>query len=179
MTEGTPTGDDAFELESRRVIYQTIRSTPGIHFRELLRRTEYAQGTLQYHLKWMVNEGLIERSEDGEFARYYPSGEFEIEDKAVMDALRREYSRRIIAHLAADGPLSTSELAERLGKSASTVSWHLSRLADTGVVTKEREGRTVYYSLTDPHRVVRLFTVHQKSFTDRLLDRLIGLWEEY
>lgn len=179
MTEGASQEDDSLELESRREIYQAVRDTPGIHFRELLRDTEYAQGTLQYHLRWLVDEALLERSEDGEFTRYYPSKKFEPADKAVMDALRREYSRRIIAHLATAGPLSTSELADRLEKSASTTSWHLSRLTGAGVVAKERDGRSVLYSLTDRSRVMRLYTVYQKSFTDRLLDNLLGLWEDY
>ena len=167
------------ELESRREIYGQIDANPGIHFRALLDRLDYAQGTLQYHLRWLADEGLVDVSDDGKYTRYYPSDAFDETDRAVMNALRREYSRRIAAHLAADGPLTTAELSDRIGKARSTVSWHLSNLEDEGLVTKERDGRAVRYSLTDPERVTRLYTIHRKSFTDRLVDRLLGLWDAY
>ena len=167
------------ELDSRRTIYQRIADTPGIHFRALLEELDYAQGTLQYQLRWLADEGLIEASDDGKYTRYYPEADFDEADQTVMNALRREYSRRILAHLLADGPLSTNELSDRIGKANSTVSWHLSNLADADLVTKERDGRSVVYRVSDPDRVAYLYTVHRQSFTDRVVDRLLGLWESY
>ncbi|EFW92609.1 regulatory protein [Haladaptatus paucihalophilus DX253] len=170
---------DEPELESRRVIFGEIRETPGIHFRELLRRHEYAQGTIQYHLRWLEDEGLVESSDDGNFTRYYPAHSFEAADKSTMNALRRTYSRRIIALLASEERLSTAALSERVGKSRSTVSWHLSRLHEEEIVEKERDGRTVLYSLRDPDQVMRLYATYQASFRDRLLDKVLDLWDVY
>lgn len=171
--------EEDLELESRRAIYQQIADSPGIHFRAMLDELDYAQGTLQYQLRWLVDEGLVEESDDGKYTRYYPAADFDEMDQAVMNALRREYSRRILAHLLSDGPLSTNELSDRLEKANSTVSWHLSNLAEADLVTKEREGRSVVYEVRDPDRVKYLYTVHRKSFTDRVVDRLLGLWENY
>ena len=167
------------ELASRRAIYQQVADTPGIHVRALLDDLDYAKGTLQYHLRWLADEGLVDVSEDGQYTRYYPAAEFDEDDRAVMNALRREYSRRILAHLLTDGPLSTSELSDRVGKATSTVSWHLSKLAEAGLVTKQREGRRVAYEVDDPDRVTYLYTIHRQSFTDRVVDRLLGLWDSY
>lgn len=167
------------DLESRRKIFAAVEETPGIHFRHLLEQVDYAQGTLQYHLRRLAEDGLVEASDDGKFTRYYPAGSFTDRDQDVMNALRRKNSRRIIAHLLTDGQLTTQELSERLEKSQSTVSWHLSKLAEVGLVTKEREGRAVHYSLADPDRARYLYIVHQQSFTDTLVDRLLGLWEGY
>ncbi|MFB6170804.1 MAG: winged helix-turn-helix transcriptional regulator [Haloarculaceae archaeon] len=166
-------------LESRREIYQLVEETPGIHFRRLLDHLEYAQGTVQYHLHQLADEGLVEVADDGKFTRYYPAGEFSEADQAVLNALRRTYSRRVIAYLLAEGPLTTSALSDRMEKSPSTVSWHLSKLHDAGLVEKERDGASVYYSLTDPDRARTLYTVYRGSFTDRLVDRLLGLWDSY
>jgi predicted transcriptional regulator len=167
------------ELESRRAIYQEIAATPGSHFRALLDELDYAQGTLQYQLRWLADEGLIDVSEDGKYTRYYPAAEFDDADRTVMNALRREYSRRILAHLLVDGPLSTTELSDRLEKAQSTVSWHLAKLADAGLVTKERDGQRVLYRVSDSDRVRYLYTIHRQSFTDRIVDRLLGLWDSY
>ena len=171
--------DPDLELASRRAIYQQIADTPGVHFRALLDDLEYAQGTLQYHLRWLADEGIVEVSDDGKYTRYYPAAEFDEADRAVMNALRREYSRRILAHLLADGPLSTTELSDRLDKAQSTVSWHLSKLAEAGIVTKERDGRSVAYDVSNPDRVKYLYTVHRRSFTDKVVDRILGLWDSY
>jgi len=171
--------DPDIELASRRAIYQQIADRPGSHFRALLDDLDYAQGTLQYQLRWLADEGLIDVSEDGKYTRYYPAAEFDQADQTVMNALRREYGRRILAHLLADGPLSTTELSDRLAKAQSTVSWHLSNLADAGLVTKERDGQRVLYRVSDPKRVTRLYTTHRQSFTDRIVDRLLGIWDRY
>ncbi|MFB6130027.1 MAG: winged helix-turn-helix transcriptional regulator [Salinigranum sp.] len=170
---------DEPELESRRRIYALVEDNPGIHFRGILDRVDYAQGTLQYHLKHLADDGLVEVSEDGKFTRYYPTDEFTEADQTVMNALRRTYSRRIIAHLLSDGPLTTSDLSDRLDKSSSTISWHLSKLDEAGLLTRERDGVSVYYSLADPDRARYLYTIHRRSFTDQLVDRLLGLWDSY
>jgi len=167
------------ELESRREIFAHIRENPGVHFRAILDVLDYAQGTLQYHLRWLTDEGLVDATEDGNFTRYYATGSFDDADRDVMNALRRERARRILGHLYAEGPLTTTELAARLGKSASTVSWHLAKLEDATLVEKTRDGRAVRYSLADPDRVASLYTVHRNSFTDRIVDRLFDLWETY
>lgn len=172
--------DDAeLELDSRREIYQHVAANPGVHFRGLVSALDYAQGTIQYHLRWLESHDLVTASEDGSYTRYYATGEFDDADRAILNALRREHARRIAAHLAADGALSTADLAERLDRSPSTVSWHLSKLADAGLVMKEQDGRRVEYELRDPDRVKYLYTVYQKSFTDRVVDRLFHLWRSY
>lgn len=171
--------DPELDLESRRAIYQHIVANPGVHFRGLLDALDYAQGTVQYHLRWLEKQGLLEVSDDGKFTRYYSADSFDEVDQLVMNALRREYARRIIAHLLTAGPLTTAQLSDRLGKSPSTVSWHLSKLADAGLVSKERHGRTVAYELADPDRITYLYTIYRKSFTDRVVDRLLDLWDSY
>ncbi|SEQ92834.1 winged helix-turn-helix transcriptional regulator [Natrinema salaciae] len=179
MTDSDPDADPPLELESRRTIYQHVRDNPGSHFRALLADLEYAQGTLQYHLRQLEAQGSLERSDDGKYTRYYPAEEFDAVDQAVMNALRREYARRIVAHLAVEGALSTADLSDRLGRSPSTVSWHLSKLEDADLVTKERQGRSVDYELRDPERVQYLYTIHRRTFTDRVVDRLFDLWDSY
>ena len=168
-----------FDLESRREIFNRVRADPGIHLRGLRDELGYAQGTLQYHLRWLIREGLVASSTDGNHTRYYPSESFDAVDRAVMNALRREVARRVVAYLVAEGPLTTTALSERLEKSPSTVSWHLSKLHDAGVVTRTRAGQSVEYALADRDRVMRLYTVHRRSLTDRLVDNVLGIWDEY
>ena len=49
-----------------------------------------------------------------------------------------------------DGPLSVTEIAERLGLSQPNTSQHLAILRERNVVQTSRSGTTVHYALTSP-----------------------------
>ena len=57
--------------------------------------------------------------------------------------------RILILYALAEKPRYVSELAERLDIPQPTVSRHLKVLRDRSLVTTERNGAAVYYSLTD------------------------------
>lgn len=55
-----------------------------------------------------------------------------------------------------DGEKNVSRLAELVGISESAVSHHMRGLRQTRIVTARRDGKEVYYSITDPH-IMTLF----------------------
>ena len=57
--------------------------------------------------------------------------------------------RIVILYLLAEGPKNVTEIAETLESPQSTVSRHLKVLRERGLVSTEREGATVVYSLPD------------------------------
>jgi DNA-binding transcriptional ArsR family regulator len=57
---------------------------------------------------------------------------------------------RLLAHLA-ESEWCVSELAEALGEGLSTVSQRLRLLRAEGLVRRRRDGRHIYYTLTDKH----------------------------
>jgi len=58
--------------------------------------------------------------------------------------------RLMIIHELREGERSVSELAESLGLKQSNTSQHLAVMRKTGIITRRREGSTVYYSLVNP-----------------------------
>ncbi len=56
-----------------------------------------------------------------------------------------------------DGEKNVSTLAQLVGITESAVSHHMRGLRQTHVVTARRDGKEVYYSITDPH-IITLFT---------------------
>jgi ArsR family transcriptional regulator len=52
-----------------------------------------------------------------------------------------------------DGEKNVGTLAELVGITESAVSHHLRGLRQTHIVTARRDGKEVYYSITDPHLV--------------------------
>jgi ArsR family transcriptional regulator len=58
-------------------------------------------------------------------------------------------NRILILYTLADTPFNVSDLAKAIELPQSTVSRHLKILRDRGMVTAQREGQSVFYSLTD------------------------------
>jgi ArsR family transcriptional regulator len=71
--------------------------------------------------------------------------------KALADPVRL----RLLSLIAAAGTACSCDLEEPVGKSQSTVSHHLSVLADAGLITKEKVGRWVNCSVV-PERMASL-----------------------
>ncbi len=68
---------------------------------------------------------------------------------SVLSALNNETRLHLILCLSKK-PKSVSEMIAVCGLSQSAVSQHLSKLRLTGLVTTEKRGKTVYYSLVHP-----------------------------
>lgn len=54
------------------------------------------------------------------------------------------------------GPLTVGELVERIGLSQPAISQHLKTLKESDLVTDERRGQEVYYSLNAEHTLTLL-----------------------
>ena len=64
----------------------------------------------------------------------------------LLKALANEQRLMILCHLL-QGPLSVSQLNERVPLSQSALSQHLAVLRESGIVRTERESQTIWYSL--------------------------------
>ena len=74
-----------------------------------------------------------------------------------LKAISQEGRLMILCHLAS-GEKSVTELEELLSARQAAVSQQLSRLRMEGLVSPRREGKTIYYSLSDK-RAVRVLDV--------------------
>ena len=66
---------------------------------------------------------------------------------AVFAALADPTRRRLLDELAADGPLTATELARNYPVSRQAVVKHLGALSTAGLLTSERHGREVRYGV--------------------------------
>lgn len=60
-------------------------------------------------------------------------------------------NRLLVLHaIARSGEVSVSDIATQVGASSQSVSNHLQRMADQGIVATRRDGNRIYYRLVDP-----------------------------
>jgi ArsR family transcriptional regulator len=74
----------------------------------------------------------------------------------VVDSVSRRFRAlgqplrvRLVDHLDRHGESTVQTLADALGTSQQNASRHLNQLAEVGVVSRRRQGRVVWYRLTD------------------------------
>jgi ArsR family transcriptional regulator len=75
--------------------------------------------------------------------------DIEVIQASLLRALASVHRLRII-HLLGTGRVEVHELATELQLPQATVSQHLAAMRSVGLVAATREGRTVWYELTDP-----------------------------
>jgi DNA-binding transcriptional ArsR family regulator len=142
--------DDPLEHETREQLYEFIRDSPGAYLTEISEGTDVKMGTARYHLRILAFENLVTSEEIRGRRRYVPVG---TEWAELEAALHDETTARIVESLAEKGPDSVSGLADRLDRDPSTITHHLDRLAEDGIVERERDGRAVVNKLSDSARI--------------------------
>ncbi|MFA4907327.1 MAG: winged helix-turn-helix transcriptional regulator [archaeon] len=171
--------EDPLALESRNSIYKSISKNPGLHFRELQRRTKLAVGTLQYHLDYLQKNHLVRGEREGKFVRFYSVRAKTIgEETKIMPLLRHESMRHIVLYLMEKQRATNKVIARETGLSPSTVSWHLKKLAESGVIIKKRSGKKSFFSVANKSDVGKLLVHYRKSFLDGLVDGFAEIWKE-
>jgi len=161
-----------FELETRRRIYEQIKKSPGIHFRELERRLQVVVGNLQYHLQYLEKKNLIRASNDEDYVRYF------VKDRSLSETERKiMYFLRILLQLLNNPDLNNKELSQAVGLSPSTISWNLKKLVEAGIIEREKTGRISKFTIIDPSAIAELLICYKESFLDTLVDGFIEMWE--
>ncbi len=91
---------------------------------------------------------------------------------ALLRALSDETRIRILEELRRKKRLTVSEICEKLGRDQSSISHHLSCLRSCGLVSTEKEGRFMVYSLNGRERVAKILELvdeHVKESLEAIL----------
>lgn len=131
---------DPLKNRVRKRVYDAVKGSPGTYTVELARTTRIPRSTVRYHVRILEEEKLIFSEKILGRQRYFPRGTDNIE---LIAALKDEASRSVLAAIHRLEPVSGSHLASDLDRAPSTISYHLSRLTEMGLVEQEHENGAV------------------------------------
>lgn len=168
--------DERLSLSTRKELFDHVKANPGIHFSQLKRDLDMETGLLQYHLGELEDYDVLESEDHQGKRRVFVTRELNEEERAILAVLRYETTRTILLHLLEHGPSRNSEIAEVVGVTPATISWHLSNLVEEEVVEAVEDGRTTRYRVANEELTVQLLVRYRESFVDRAVDRIIDFW---
>lgn len=132
-----------------------INNSPGIRYRELLRATGFSNGVMAYHLKKLEKSKRIKVSRSHRRStRFYPLS-IPARELRVIEFIRRKTARQIVHFLLQNDSRTFKDIVQFTKKVRSTVSWHLSRLREGGII-KVGVGRNQTYRLKNRELVIKV-----------------------
>lgn len=158
---------------TRERVAAHVREDPGVHFNALVRALDVAPGQAQHHLRRLVADGRVAEAALYGRTHYYPP-EYDDWERRALALLRRETAAGVVAHLLEHGERRPATVAEDVGIARSTLSWHVSRLVEAGVVEKRRDG-ALTLALARPEATLCLLDAADPTLPERLVDRFTRL----
>ena len=129
--------------ENRQEILSFVVNNPGTHYRGMKRGLGISRGSLSHHLRLLEKENLIEVQHRGNFKFFYPVGEND--EPRPLTPIQKK-----MVEIISSKPGSTNRsLADMLGKSERSISYHTKNLEDIGAVRPERDGENELHWFVD------------------------------
>jgi predicted transcriptional regulator len=158
-------------------LMQYIDKNPGIRYRELLRLTSLANGVLTYHLKLLERSSLINVDRKKIRTTRYYTVNISREESDLIGYFRNDIVKQIIVFILEHELCTFDEIVERIKKSPSTMSWHLKRLKDAGIISVYY-GKYQLYKVTNREIVAEVLYKYKESFAARIIDNYTEMIDE-
>lgn len=187
------------DIKNRQEIYAFIVRYPGVHLRKICKELKSTDSTIRYHLKCLKKSGLIEEKNENGYSRFFCTELKKSKDEIkLIHALRQKTRMQIILFLLISTCSSKKEISKNLDKDFKTITFHLKKLEDVGLIEKtktsdkllitnfkesnfmesNKNGREEFYVLKDPYLTYNIINKHRnKLFDNGTSDDLLKFFE--
>jgi DNA-binding transcriptional ArsR family regulator len=143
-------GQEILEHPGRAEVYERVKANPGINFVQLSGQVAFGASTLNYHLRVLERNEYIASVKDGRYLRFFDraAGTYAGAKKVQVSALRNTTTAAMARHIRDHPGIAQCDLASAFGVTASTVNWHMTRLAGAGLVERTRDAHYTRYYLS-------------------------------
>ena len=133
--------EDVLENENRNKIIDLILTEPGIHFNELLRKTEIAAGNLVWHLDILETYKVVGRKRIGNFIAYFPYYQKNPISNLDLRLSKSKLTLDILEMIEREPGLWNSVITKRFKVNHKTIQYHIGKLNDLNLIKFRSEGR--------------------------------------
>lgn len=163
-------------LETRKKIFEYVSAFPGAYLREIARSLHLSLGAVEYHLDRLTQGGLLSCRVHRAKKRYFVAAEVSYQDEVMIASLRQEVPRQILVHLLGNPGATFRSLLGIVPVSKSTLSFHMKRLVEAGLVKEDRAGREKRYQVERGEKAAELVTRMRGSLMDDAVDSFVESW---
>ncbi|TFG27139.1 MAG: hypothetical protein EU532_08170 [Promethearchaeota archaeon] len=133
--------DEVLENENRNKILDLILNEPGIHFNELLRKSELAPGNLVWHLDILETYKIIGKKRIGNFIAYIPYYQKNPISNLDLKLSKSKLTLDILEMIESEPGIWSNLITKRKKVDHKTIHYHIKKLIDLGLVILKKEGR--------------------------------------
>lgn len=164
-------------------IISVVQQQPGLHLSRIADILHISIPLADYHISVLTKEGtlLAVRDAQGYYKRYYlaESG-VSVDDKKILEALRKKVPFTIVLFLLKYQTLQHKQMMSHLHLSSSTLSYHLTNLAESGIVDVHTQGVEKGYFIKNRQDIVRILKKYGFHLEAHLtMEGVKSLWDEF
>ncbi|MCL4307646.1 MAG: winged helix-turn-helix transcriptional regulator [Candidatus Thermoplasmatota archaeon] len=157
--------------QTKEMLLDSVSKNPGLHFRELQRKTGLAVGQLEYHLYQLEKSGRIVSRRDGKLVRFFSNETGTIRERSLAFHLRNRFSREIITHLIRN---DFREITDRDLKNEK-INAALKAMLKDGILEEFGKGQQTSVRLRNRDEVLLFLRRYKMSFVESLAFSLLDL----
>ena len=126
---------------TRQHVLAAIDAYPGLHLEALSHMTRTSAPLVQHHVRALLSEHRLVAEKTGRSPRYFPLN-VSPSKRAKLALLREPLPFAIALSLIHHGETHHARIARDVQFARSTISYHLRKLVDRGIVRHDRERQT-------------------------------------
>ena len=164
--------------DTRIRLYSLIMQNPGLHLSKIADVLEMSSPLAEYHLSYLEKNSYIMSvpDEKGYYKRFYvASSEVGREDKKQLALLRQEQLLKIVLLLIKHQVLRHKEISEKLKISPSTLSYHLNKLVEQGIIEVATFGEEKGYTLKNSREITWMVRRYK---LDQIIEGFKNTWSD-
>lgn len=133
--------EEVLENENRNKIIEFVLKEPGIHFNELLRKTELAAGNLVWHLDILETYKIIGKKRIGNFIAYFPYYQKNPISNIDLKLSKSKLTLEVLEMIENEPGIYNNLITKRKKVNHKTIQYHIEKLKDLGLVYTKKVGR--------------------------------------
>ena len=153
-----------FDNIIRTTINEYIIKNPGLHMSALSRKLNIPKSTMNYHLRCLIDDGYITQKKYGKYLRYYVKNTVGEHEKKLINLIRQHIPLRILLLLFLEPNVTQKQLGKYLDRHPTTISFHMEKLIEIGLIEGVSCGNHIKYQLINPSEISCLVMKYGELF---------------